>query len=431
MLSQSFSYPHLHFYNMSWPLILSPKTKTFSVSLLCGANITNPKKKQYRELSRTFNMSLIIVLVIGLITAGYFYLKKQFNYCANRGIPNDPPSLLLGNLDGVGTKIHISQNLKLIYDKYKNEHKICGFYLLQTPNLVILDLEVLKNILIKDFRFFADRGVYHDEENDPLSAHLFALDGEKWKKLRRSLSVTFTTGRIKLMFKLAQAYADGLTELVSQQVGSASGIDLKKTCVRFTADVIGSVGFGIECNALKDESTEMMKMTQFFDIRDLKTRAKFFFINVFDKVAKKLKMKLTPDFIEEYFMRVIKSTYEYRMNNDVNRNDFMSLLMKIHKDGKLSDDESDSVGKISFNELAAQAFVFFAAGFETSSTTMQMALFELSYRPELQTKLRNEISEVLARHNGEMSYDAIQEMTYLDQVMNGEIVIIFVGRMKF
>lgn len=227
------------------------------------------------------------------------------------------------------------------------------------------------------------------------------------------------------MYKLAQEYAKGLTELVDHHVGDAEGIDLKRTCVRFTADVIGSVGFGIECNALKDESTEMMKMTQFFDIRDPKTRAKFFFVNVFDKVAKKLKMKLTPDFIEEYFMRVIKGTYDYRMNNEDNRNDFMSLLMKIHKDGKLSDEESDSVGKISFNELAAQAFVFFAAGFETSSTTMQMALFELSYRPELQKKLRNEINEVLRRHNGEMSYDAIQEMTYLDQVMNGELKFIF------
>lgn len=223
------------------------------------------------------------------------------------------------------------------------------------------------------------------------------------------------------MYKIAQKYADSLIDLVSQNVDDVNGIDLKKTCVRFTADIIGSVAFGIECNALKDDSTEMMKMTQFFDIRDLKTRAKFFFVNVFDNVAKKFKMKLTPDFIEEYFMRVIRGTYEYRINDMENdtRNDFMSMLLKIHKDGKLSEDETESVGKISFNELAAQAFVFFAAGFETSSTTMQMALFELSYQPELQTKLRNEINSVLSRHNGEMTYEALQEMTYLDQVMNG------------
>lgn len=41
-----------------------------------------------------------------------------------------------------------------------------------------MDLELVKNILIKDFKIFADRRVYNDEENDPLSAHLFAIDGK-------------------------------------------------------------------------------------------------------------------------------------------------------------------------------------------------------------------------------------------------------------
>jgi cytochrome P450 family 6 len=75
-----------------------------------------------------------------------------------------------------------------------------------------------------------------------------------------------------------------------------------------------------------------------------------------------MKMKLTPDFINEFFMRVIKETYDFRMNNEVSRPDFMSLLMQIHQHGKLHDDEIETVGTLTFNELAAQAFIFFAAG---------------------------------------------------------------------
>jgi len=50
---------------------------------------------------------------------------------------------------------------------------------------------------------------------------------------------------------------------------------------------------------------------------------------------------------------------------------------------------------------------------------MTLALYELAYRNDIQEKLRKEINDVLERHNGEINYDAINEMTYLDQVVNG------------
>lgn len=102
------------------------------------------------------------------------------NYWKSRGIPNDEPSLLTGNLDGVGQKIHFTTNIQTIYEKFKIGNKMCGFYLLQSPRLIIMDLDLIKNILIKDFHNFVDRGVYNNAEDDPLSAHLFAIEGNDW-----------------------------------------------------------------------------------------------------------------------------------------------------------------------------------------------------------------------------------------------------------
>lgn len=69
--------------------------------------------------------------------------------------------------------------------------------------------------------------------------------------------------------------------------------------------------------------------------------------------------------------------------------------------------------------LSAQAFIFFAAGFETSSTTMSNALYELALNHQMQDKLRNEIREHYAKHNGKLKYEHIKEMEYLDKVFKG------------
>lgn len=46
------------------------------------------------------------------------------------------------------------------------------------------------------------------------------------------------------------------------------------------------------------------------------------------------------------------------------------------------------------------------------------AAYELALNQDIQNRLRHEISEVLAKHNGAITYDGIMEMKYLDMVFN-------------
>ena len=68
----------------------------------------------------------------------------------------------------------------------------------------------------------------------------------------------------------------------------------------------------------------------------------------------------------------------------------------------------------------AEALTFLIAGYETSGSILTFALYELALRPEIQQSLRTEIMQVLSKHDGKVTYDGIQNMSYLDRVVSGE-----------
>lgn len=100
------------------------------------------------------------------------------------------------------------------------------------PSLVINDPELIRIVLTKNFKNFHDRGVYCNEEIDPLSGHLFLLSGVKWKNLRAKIATTFTSGKMKQMFATVQKCADKMTNHLEEIVECRGLIELKDFTAR-------------------------------------------------------------------------------------------------------------------------------------------------------------------------------------------------------
>lgn len=357
-------------------------------------------------------LAFLLSVALALVSFLFYVYKKHFNYWKDRGVPYDEPAFIGGSMKGVGSTRHFTEAYQTIYKKFKGKEPIVGFFNFVNSALMILDLEIVKQILIKDFGSFSGRGLYVNERDDPLSGHLVQLDGPKWKELRHKLTPTFTSGKMKFMFPIVIEVGNRFGNLLAEKVPKVAVLEVTELLGRFTTDVIGTCAFGIECNSLSDPEAKFLKMGR----ESLIGRHSFAVIGfkmAFPNVARFFHMKDNKDEVIDFFMKVVHENVDYREKNNIHRNDFMNMLIEM---------KNKPNSELTMNELAAQSFIFFLAGFETSSTTMGYALHELAVNQDIQEKLRDEIEEVLQNHNGEFTYECMLEMKYLDQVLDGELL---------
>ena len=73
------------------------------------------------------------------------------------------------------------------------------------------------------------------------------------------------------------------------------------------------------------------------------------------------------------------------------------------------------------DDLAAQVFQFLLAGFDTASTLLCFATHLLATHPDVQTRLQEEIDMTLNKDEGNLTYEAVHGMKYLDMVISGMV----------
>lgn len=281
----------------------------------------------------------------------------------------------------------------------------------------------------KDFHHFDDRGIYYDEVNDPLSAHLFSLAGTKWKNLRAKLTPAYSPGKLKFMFPTISQCGDQMIDILKQIAQNEGYMEIRDVFARYTTDVIGCCAFGLECNSMKNPNAEFRLMGKRAFTQTIGDSISIIIIRSFPKLAKFLRLGVFARSVTSFFRKAVKDTIEYREKHKIARSDFLQLLIQLKNNGKLDEDnqkqnEATSAKsacdmELTMDEAAAQAFIFFLAGFETTSTTISFALFEMTLNGDIQNRARKEVMDVLRRHDGNLSYEAVMELHYVETVVLG------------
>ncbi|XP_016974097.2 probable cytochrome P450 6a17 [Drosophila rhopaloa] len=361
-------------------------------------------------------MSMLFTLIALTLSLLIFFARRHLQYWRRRNIPHDVPHPLFGNLKDWQNKRHIGHIFRDYYLKYKDScYPFAGFFFFFTKTVVVTDLDLVKRVLIKDFNHFENRGIFYNEIDDPLSATLFSIEGQKWRHLRHKLTPTFTSGKMKNMFPIVVKVGEEMDTIFKGKTtfGESPVLEVVDLVARYTADVIGNCAFGLNCNSLHNPEAEFVTIGKRAVVEHRYGNMLDIFLFGFPKLSRRLRLKLNVQEVEDFYTRIVRETIEYRLKTKEKRNDFMDSLIEMYKNEQAGNSEDG----LTFNELLAQAFIFFVAGFETSSTTMGFALFELARHQDVQDKLREEINHVLGKHNNEFTYEGVKEMKFLEQVV--------------
>lgn len=99
-----------------------------------------------------------------IILTFYYYSTSTFDFWKSRGVRGPRPVPFYGTTKDVFFfKKSMSEYLTEKYNYYKDE-PMFGIFMRRTPILVVKDPELIKDVLIKDFSTFADRGLTTNEK---------------------------------------------------------------------------------------------------------------------------------------------------------------------------------------------------------------------------------------------------------------------------
>ncbi|XP_060523176.1 uncharacterized protein LOC132700075 [Cylas formicarius] len=388
----------------------------------------------WTTLCTPLTMFWLIVFILAVVIL-WFLLDKPLHYWERLGAKQTKPWIVLGDSWStvLGLK-NFSDLLQTVYNLYPDA-RYTGMYQFYTPVVLVKDPELIKSITVKNFDHFTDRRTFLDPEADPVSGrNLLSLKGQRWRDMRGTLSGSFTSSKMKFIFELMNDTAQRFVEHLKNR-DDVIELELKDTFTRFANDVIATSAFGLTVDSLSQPENEFyLSGKKITDFTSLRVFVKFFGYLMFPQLFRTLKIGLIDSGATRFFQKVLTETMRVREEEGIVRPDMINILLEAKKGAKDEEPvlvdtgfatvEESSLGRskpqpaITNDDITSQALIFFFAGFDSTSTAMSFAGYELACHPEVQGKLRDEILEVQRRCEGKITYEALLGMKYLDMVVS-------------
>ena len=279
---------------------------------------------------------------------------------------------------------------------------------------MITDTEIIKQILVKEFESFSSRREFKTD-TEMFDEFLSVINGDKWKKLRATLSPTFSSGKMKHMFSIVHDQAKNFILHCQKFYDKKEKFDIKESFGKYTMDVIASSAFGIDCGSLQKDEPVFANMAEKMFSTGFKDILVIFLVTFLPKVANAFGISFANESMM-FFREVSKQTTEERRKVGNHRGDFLDLLLIEQEKQKENFDETKDY-KITDKTILAESTLFLIAGYDTTANALSMTTYYLAKHTEYQKILREELQLIIEK-NGTLNYHDVMEAKYLDSCIN-------------
>ncbi|XP_075049445.1 HHIP-like protein 1 isoform X3 [Mixophyes fleayi] len=350
---------------------------------------------------------LLVLAVMGfLLYCGYIqYIHMKYDHIP--GPPRD--SFLLGHLP---TIIKMMKNNMIIYDTFLEWVEQYGPVLringMHTVLVLIISPDGVKEFLMspkytKDSFYeriatmfgvrFLGRGLVTDRDYD------------HWHKQRRVMDPAFSRTYLMGLMGTFNEKAEELVDTLAESADGERPVGMHQMLSRLTLDVIAKVAFGMDLSSLRDDQTPFPRaistvMSGMVETRNPMTRF---------NPRKRALIRDVQDNIR-FLRKTGRDCIDKRMKAIQDGEDIpVDILTQILKGAELEDG-------CNMEDLLDNFVTFFIAGQETTANQLSFAVMELGRNPEILTRARVEVDEIIGSKR-DLEYDDLGKLQYLSQVL--------------
>lgn len=249
----------------------------------------------------------------------------------------------------------------------------------------------VEHVLKTNFANYPKGTTYHSYMEVLLGDGIFNVDGELWRKQRKTASFEFASKNLRDFSTIVFGdYSFKLCQILIQASFQDQQVDMQELLMRMTLDSICKVGFGVEIGTLAPNLPEN-SFAQAFDTANIVVTLRFIdplwklkkFLNVGSEALLEKSIKVIDDFTYSVIKRRKAEIQEARDTcNDKIKHDILSRFIE------LSQRPENNLGEKSLRDIVLN---FVIAGRDTTATTLTWAIYMIIMHDHVAEKLYSEL----------------------------------------